>query len=158
MLDAHHLHRASDITQIWTRQLITCRPCGEDALGGGLVEGCGIFEDLDVAALCFDHAEPLFVSFAGVEELDGPADIARFRARDVRPGDLDLTAYHPLGTCRIGVDPRTSVVGPDHEAHECSGLYVTDGSAVPTPLGVNPQMTIMAMALRAAEGIDARLS
>jgi len=32
-----------------------------------------------------------------------------------------------------------------------------DGSVLPTPLGVNPQMTIMAMALRAAEGIDARL-
>jgi choline dehydrogenase-like flavoprotein len=37
------------------------------------------------------------------------------------------------------------------------GLYVTDGSAVPSSLGVNPQMTIMAMALRAAEGIDASL-
>jgi choline dehydrogenase-like flavoprotein len=116
--------------------------------------GIAILSELFFAA----GAKRVMPMIAGVEELDGPADIARFRARDVRPGDLDLTAYHPLGTCRIGVDPRTSVVGPDHEAHECSGLYVTDGSAVPTPLGVNPQMTIMAMALRAAEGIDARLS
>jgi choline dehydrogenase-like flavoprotein len=36
-------------------------------------------------------------------------------------------------------------------------LYVTDGSALPSALGVNPQMTIMAMALRAAEIIDQRL-
>jgi choline dehydrogenase-like flavoprotein len=48
-------------------------------------------------------------------------------------------------------------VGPDHEAHDVRGLYVCDGSAVPSSLGVNPQLTIMAMSLRAAEIIDARL-
>jgi len=41
--------------------------------------------------------------------------------------------------------------------HGIERLYVADGSAVPTSLGVNPQMTIMAMALRAAEIVDARL-
>jgi glycine/D-amino acid oxidase-like deaminating enzyme len=94
----------------------------------------------------------------GMEELESQGDLARLRSMTMRPGDFEVTAYHPLGTCRIGVDPRTSVLGPDHQAHELPGLYVTDGSAVPSPLGVNPQMTIMAMALRAAEGIDARLS
>ena len=49
------------------------------------------------------------------------------------------------------------MLGPDHEMHEVERLYVADGSAVPTSLGVNPQMTIMAMALRAAEIIDTRL-
>jgi choline dehydrogenase-like flavoprotein len=95
---------------------------------------------------------------AGMDELRTPGDLAALRAMNVRPGDFEVTAYHPLGTCRMGVDPRTSVVGPSHESHELSGLYVTDGSVMPSPLGVNPQMTIMAMALRAAEGIDARLS
>ncbi len=94
---------------------------------------------------------------AGLEEVRTAADVARLRAMRIAPGDFEVTAFHPLGTCRIGCDPRTSVLGPDHQAHELPGLYVTDGSAVPTSLGVNPQMTIMAMALRAAEILDARL-
>jgi choline dehydrogenase-like flavoprotein len=70
---------------------------------------------------------------------------------------FDVTAYHPLGTCRIGTDPETSVLGPDFETHEVERLFVADGSAVPSALGVNPQMTIMSMALRAGEIIDRRL-
>jgi len=93
----------------------------------------------------------------GAEELSTPADIDRVRTARLRPGDLEVSAYHPLGTCRMGTDPSSSVVGPTHETHEVAALYLVDGSAVPTPLGVNPQMTIMALALRAAEGIDAVL-
>ncbi len=95
---------------------------------------------------------------AGMEEIRSMRDVERLRGMKLRPGDFEVTAYHPLGTCRMGVDPRTSLVGPDHESFDVKGLYVTDGSAIPTALGVNPQMTIMAMALRAAEIIDRRLS
>jgi hypothetical protein len=93
----------------------------------------------------------------GSDEVTTKEDLARLRSRRLKAGDFDVAAFHPLGTCRIGVDPRTSCLGPDHEAHDVAGLYVCDGSAVPSSLGVNPQMTIMAMALRAAEIIDARL-
>jgi choline dehydrogenase-like flavoprotein len=93
----------------------------------------------------------------GHGEVRSAADVERIRRARIAPWDIEVTAFHPLGTCRVGSDPRTSVLGPDHETHEVERLYVTDGSAVPTSLGVNPQMTIMAMALRAAEGIDARL-
>jgi choline dehydrogenase-like flavoprotein len=58
----------------------------------------------------------------------------------------------------MGRDPATSVVGPDHQVHDVEGLYVVDGAAVPTSLGVNPQVTIMALATRAAEKIAAALS
>jgi glycine/D-amino acid oxidase-like deaminating enzyme len=113
----------------------------------------GILSDLFFAA----GAKRVLPMVAGMEELGSKEDVAKLRSMRIRPGDFEVTAYHPLGTCRIGSDARTSVLGPDHQAHELPGLYVTDGSAVPSPLGVNPQMTIMAMALRAAEGIDARL-
>ena len=93
----------------------------------------------------------------GMEEVRTMRDVTMLRELDVRAGDLEITAYHPLGTCRIGTDPRTSVLGPDFETHEVKSLYVADGSAVPSSLGVNPQMTIMAMALRAGEVIDSRL-
>jgi choline dehydrogenase-like flavoprotein len=58
----------------------------------------------------------------------------------------------------MGIDPARSVVGPDHQLHDCPGVYVVDGSAVPTSLGVNPQVTIMTLATRAAEILAARLS
>ena len=57
----------------------------------------------------------------------------------------------------MGRDPKTSVVGLDHQAHDVPGLYIVDGSTVPTALGVNPQITIMAMATRAAGKIDEAL-
>jgi choline dehydrogenase-like flavoprotein len=95
---------------------------------------------------------------AGQEEVNSRDELLRLRSRRLRPGDFEVTAFHPLGTCRLGTDPAKSCIGPDHEAHDVAGLYVCDGSAVPSSLGVNPQMTIMALALRAAEGIDARLA
>ena len=53
----------------------------------------------------------------------------------------------------MGIDPRSSVVGPDFECHEAAGLYVVDSSVFPTNLGVNPQHSIMAMSRLAATGI-----
>jgi choline dehydrogenase-like flavoprotein len=94
----------------------------------------------------------------GHEDVSTREALDRLRSARLRPGDFDLTAFHPLGTCRVGTDPRNSCIGPDHEAHDVGGLYVTDGSAVPSALGRNPQMTIMALSLRAAEVIDSRLS
>ena len=94
----------------------------------------------------------------GFQEVSSRRDVERLRHAHVSAGDFEVTAFHPLGTCRIGTDPRTSVLGPDYETHEVKALYVADGSAVPTALGVNPQMTIMAMALQAGEVIDSRLS
>jgi hypothetical protein len=114
-----------------------------------------------IAILCEVYlaagAKRILPFLAGTDEVRTRADVERLRAKRLSPSQIEVTAFHPLGTCRIGSDPGTSVLGPDHEVHGVERLYVADGSAVPTSLGVNPQMTIMAMALRAAEIIDARL-
>ena len=94
----------------------------------------------------------------GFDELRSRADLARFRATSLKARDFNVSAYHPLGTARMGSDPANSVVGANHETHDVRGLYITDGSAVPSSLAVNPQMTIMALATRAAERIDTALS
>jgi len=94
---------------------------------------------------------------AGHDEVSSREELEKLRAARLRPGDFEVTAYHPLGTCRMGVDPARSCVGPDHQAHDVQGLYVCDGSAVPSSLGVNPQLTIMALSVRAADFISARL-
>ena len=94
----------------------------------------------------------------GFEKLRGEADLNALRRARIRPWDLDLSAYHPLGTARMGRDPASSVVDQDHQVHDTRGLYVVDGASVPSSLGVNPQVTIMAMATRAAEKIAAALA
>lgn len=94
---------------------------------------------------------------AGLHTLESRKDLDALKARKLRPGDFEVTSYHPLGTCRIGTNPERSVLTPDHQTRDVKSLYIVDGSAIPSSLGVNPQMTIMAMALRAAEIIDERL-
>ncbi|GAA2597083.1 GMC family oxidoreductase [Actinomadura fulvescens] len=60
---------------------------------------------------------------------------------------------HPLASCRIGDDPATSALDDGHELRGHPGIFVTDGSAVPSGLTVNPAMTIAALAERAMPGI-----
>jgi hypothetical protein len=84
-------------------------------------------------------------------------DLEAYRQRPVAASDFVWTAFHPLGTARMGRDPRHSVVSFDHETHDVKNLFLVDGSTVPGPTAVNPQLTIMAMADRAAERIGARL-
>ena len=59
-------------------------------------------------------------------------------------------AFHPLGTARADADPAHGVVDGDLRLHGVEGVYVSDASAVPSSLGVNPQITIMALATRLA--------
>jgi choline dehydrogenase-like flavoprotein len=72
------------------------------------------------------------------------------RAARVTPRDISAMAFHPLGTARAGADPRRAVVDGDLRVHGIAGLHVADGSVVPSALGVNPQITIMALATRLA--------
>lgn len=98
-------------------------------------------------------AKEIYPALNGPMELKTDEDWRAFRERKLTGADLLLTSYHPLGTCRMGRDPNHSVVGLDHETHDIKGLYIVDGSTVSGPLGVNPQVTIMAMATRAADVI-----
>ncbi len=72
-------------------------------------------------------------------------------------GRATLASYHQMGSCRMGADPATSAVGPDHQTHQVKGLYVADASLFPTASGVNPMLSVMALAHRAAGRIAAAL-
>jgi len=60
---------------------------------------------------------------------------------------------HLLGTCRMGDDPKTSVVDRYHRSHDVKNLFICDGSSMVTSGRGQPTMTIMALAFRAAEHI-----
>ncbi len=102
-------------------------------------------------------ARYLYPFVVGHERLDGARGLDAFRKERLGPADFVWTSYHPLGTCRMGRDPKTSVVDTDHASHDVPGLFIVDGSTVRGPIGVNPQLTIMATATRAAERIAARI-
>ncbi|MGQ0565862.1 MAG: GMC oxidoreductase [Gemmobacter sp.] len=64
---------------------------------------------------------------------------------------------HVFGTARMGTDPALSVAGPDCRAHDHANLWITDASVFPgTGFGEAPALTVMALALRAAEAAVAR--
>ena len=75
----------------------------------------------------------------------------------VRPRDLRLEAFHPMGTARMGADPASTVVSPSGELHDVPGLFAADASIFPTSLAVNPMITIMACARVVAAGLADRL-
>jgi choline dehydrogenase-like flavoprotein len=75
------------------------------------------------------------------------------RDRVMRGSDMTLMAFHPLGTARADANPDAGVVDADGKLHGVEGAYVADGSMVPSSLGVNPQITIMALATRQAYGL-----
>ncbi|MGN6216220.1 MAG: GMC family oxidoreductase N-terminal domain-containing protein [Solirubrobacterales bacterium] len=82
-----------------------------------------------------------------------PGDLPKFEAARVKPSELRLEAFHPMGTARIGADPREGVCAADGQVHGTRGLYVADASLFPTSVGVNPMMTIIAFAKQIARGI-----
>jgi choline dehydrogenase-like flavoprotein len=94
-------------------------------------------------------ARRVFLPVRGSEELTSPSD-RPLDGRELRPTSLAPMAFHPLGTARADARPGHGVVDGDLAVHGVEGLYVSDASAVPSSLGVNPQVTIMALATRLA--------
>jgi cholesterol oxidase len=71
--------------------------------------------------------------------------------------DMPMTA-HCIGGCVMGSDAATGVIDAQHRVFGYRGLYVVDGSAVGANLGVNPSLTITALAERAMTFIPARFA
>ncbi len=99
-------------------------------------------DDLSVAKFLQDRAMELFDA-AGAEK--------SWR----RPIETTNGGAHLLGTCRMGDDPKTSVVDRTHRSHDVPNLYICDGSSFVTSGRGQPTMTIMALAFRAADQIKA---
>jgi len=74
-------------------------------------------------------------------------------AKDIFRQDNDTN--HLAGTARMGFDAQTSVVNADCRSWDIPNLWICDGSVFPTTGGVNPSLTITAIALRTADRIAA---
>jgi len=94
-------------------------------------------------------ARAIYPPVAGVPEIVG-GDLDPLRRTEVNARDLVLMAFHPLGTARADARPDHGVVTGDLRLHEMENVWVSDASVIPSSIGVNPQITIMALATRLA--------
>jgi len=109
-------------------------------------------------ALCMtykDHPDDLKLGAflrARILELLDATDAVQKWASPVTEQDF---AYHLLGTCRMGNDPKSSVINADHRTHDVKNLFLCDGSSLVTSGRGQPTLTISALAYRAADRITA---
>ena len=82
-----------------------------------------------------------------------PAEAQALLELTLRPQDIEMMAFHPQGTCRMGEDAQSAVTNSFGAYHGVQQLYVADASLFPSSSKVNPQITIMALATRIAEQI-----
>ena len=113
-------------------------------------------DDWGLPALCMtykDHPDDLklatWLNARGLELLDA----AGAKQKWSFPIEEQAFAVHLLGTCRMGNDPKTSVINADHRTHDVKNLFLCDGSSLVTSGRGQPTMTIEALAFRAADRI-----
>ncbi|QKG54235.1 GMC family oxidoreductase [Hymenobacter sp. BRD67] len=85
--------------------------------------------------------------------LHNPELLARLPRLSWQPNRFGLYSAHQMSTCRLGGQTATHPLRPTGETVEVRGLYVADGSAFPACSGVNPMLTIMALAHYTAQGL-----
>ncbi|MGQ9843654.1 MAG: GMC family oxidoreductase [Spirochaetota bacterium] len=86
-------------------------------------------------------------------------DINKILNMTIQPHNIpEIFAFHPLGTCRMSGDSSMGVVNSFGKCFDTDNIYIADGSVIPTSLGVNPQITIMAIATHIAQHIAHKLS
>jgi choline dehydrogenase-like flavoprotein len=91
----------------------------------------------------------------GIREIRNEDDLKLFEDAPISPEDVESAAFHPLGTARMARDESQGVVDSNCKVFGREGIYVCDGSVMPSALGVNPQLTIMAFADRLAGHLHA---
>jgi choline dehydrogenase-like flavoprotein len=96
-----------------------------------------------------DLATSRFLQDRGAEIMEAAGAVRVIKT----PVTEQTFSMHLLGTCRMGDDPRTSVVDRYHRSHDVPNLFVCDGSSLVTSGRGQPTMTIQALAFRAGEHI-----
>jgi choline dehydrogenase-like flavoprotein len=91
-----------------------------------------------------------------IDQADRSRVDALIDRRHLKLGKISIQSAHPMGGCRIGADRTNSVTDDRGRVHGLDWLYVADGSLFPGSSGVNPYVTIMALADRVAESLRDR--
>ncbi len=119
-----------------------------------VVEGIAMAAEIFFAA----GATEVYPMLPGLGSIHSAAEVRHVREGRWRPSDLHLSAYHPMGSARMGTDPSGSVVDPFGHVWDVPDLFVFDASVLPSSCHVNPQITIMALVARMAARLADSLS
>lgn len=119
-----------------------------------VVEGIAAACEIYLAA----GATEVYPMLPGYTAVRTRGDVERLRSARIRRSDLKLSAYHPMGTARMGTDPASSVVDAWGRVHDADGLWILGASVMPSSTAVNPQITIMALAARGARRLADQLT
>ena len=95
-------------------------------------------------------AREVFTSIFGFPPITSMDEARRMERERYDARRIECMAFHPLGSVRASNDPRRGAVDQSGESFELPGLFVADGSILPTSIGVNSQVPIMSMATRIA--------
>ncbi|KAF5198589.1 Long-chain-alcohol oxidase fao4a [Thalictrum thalictroides] len=95
--------------------------------------------------------ERLNVKHASSKEFEN--FVSRASSRGLKDLSTPISSAHQMGSCRMGIDPKHSVVNQKGETWEVKGLFLADTSVFPTALGVNPMVTVQAISYCTAQSV-----
>ncbi len=101
-------------------------------------------------------AREVYAPVFGVPPIRSMDDALKVERMKIDARRIECMAFHPLGSARMANDARRGVVDQNGECFGTRGLFVADGSVLPTSIGVNSQEPVMAMATRIAWGLRER--
>jgi len=127
--------------------LVTYRMAARDR--GRLFKAMRVLAEMAFAAGAREVLLPIF----GAPPLRSVGELEARLADPPSARRVECVAFHPLGSAKMSARARDGVVRPSGETWEARGLYVADGSVLPTSIGVNSQLAIMAVARKIAHGI-----
>ena len=91
-------------------------------------------------------ARKVYTPFGSLPYIDHPDQLKRMTQWSPTVEDTEYFTAHLMGTCRMSTREEDGVLTPDGQVWGVKGLYVADASVLPGTIGVNPQVTIMALA------------
>ncbi|MHB8264095.1 MAG: GMC family oxidoreductase [Acidimicrobiales bacterium] len=118
-----------------------------------VIAGIAMASEIYLAA----GAKEVYPMLPGLRSIKSMREVSSIREGRWRPGDLKLSAYHPMSSARMGTDPESSVVDPWGRIWDLPGAWIMDASIIPSSTRVNPQVTVMALAARCALALASQL-
>jgi choline dehydrogenase-like flavoprotein len=114
-----------------------------------LLEGATRLAELHFAM----GAERVLLPFAHMHMAYSADDLKKISPQTIKKSTLDMFTVHLMGTAQMGARAESSVVDPSGQLWDLPGCYVADASLLPTAAAVNPQVSIMALAMLVASRI-----